>query len=64
MKKISFYVGKKNVISFLIATFVLLYALYAFLDNVVYFFSDDTPIDLGDALELNTDAFAKVLDGD
>ena len=64
MKKISFYVGKKNVISFLIATFVLLYALYAFLDNVVYFFSDDTPIDLGDALELNTDAFAKVRDGD
>ena len=31
---------------------------------MIYFFSNDTPIDLGDALELNTENFAKVKDGD
>ena len=64
MKKISFYVGKKNFITFAVASLILLYAIYAFSDNVIYFFSDDTPIDLGDALELNTENFAKVHDGD
>ncbi|MBP5201456.1 hypothetical protein J6253_01830 [bacterium] len=64
MKKISFYVGKKNFITFAVASVILLYAIYAFSDNVIYFFSNDTPIDLGDALELNNDAFAKVKDGD
>ena len=64
MKKISFYVGKKNFITFVIASVILLYAIYSFSDNVIYFFSDDTPIDLGDALELNTENFAKVKDGD
>ena len=64
MKKISFYVGKKNFVTFVIASLILIYAIYAFSDNVIYFFADDTPIDLGDALELNTDAFAKVKDGD
>lgn len=64
MKKISFYVGKKNFITFIIASLILLYAIYAFSDNVIYFFADDTPIDLGDALELNTENFAKVKDGD
>ena len=64
MKKISFYVGKKNLVSFLIASVILVYAIYAFSDNVIYFFADDTPIDLGDALELNNDAFAEVKDGD
>ncbi|MBP5406406.1 hypothetical protein J6Z19_04575 [bacterium] len=64
MKKISFYVGKKNVVSFLVATVILVYAIYAFSDNVFYFFSNDTPIDLGDALELNNEAFAKIKDGD
>ena len=64
MKKISFYVGKKNFVTFVIASLILIYAIYAFSDNVIYFFADDTPIDLGDALELNNDAFAKVKDGD
>ena len=64
MKKISFYVGKKNFITFIVASVILLYAIYAFSDNVIYFFSDDDPIDLGDALELNTENFAKVKDGD
>ena len=64
MKKISFYVGKKNYITFIIASLILLYAIYSFSDNVIYFFSNDTPIDLGDALELNTENFAKVKDGD
>ena len=64
MKKISFYVGKKNFITFAVASVILLYAIYAFSDNVIYFFSNDTPIDLGDALELNNEAFAKVKDGD
>ena len=63
MKKISFYVGKKNYITFIIASLILLYAIYSFSDNVIYFFSNDTPIDLGDALELNTENFAKVKDG-
>ena len=64
MKKISFYVGKKNVVTFAAASVILLYAIYAFSDNVIYFFSNDTPIDLGDALELNNDAFSTVKDGD
>jgi hypothetical protein len=64
MKKISFYVGKKNFITFAVASLILLYAIYSFSDNVIYFFSDDSPIDLGDALELNTENFAKVKDGD
>ena len=64
MKKISFYVGKKNFITFAVASLILLYAIYSFSDNVIYFFSNDTPIDLGDALELNTENFAKVKDGD
>ena len=64
MKKISFYVGKKNFITFAIASIILLYAIYAFSDNLIYFFSDETPVDLGDALELNAENFAKVHDGD
>ena len=64
MKKLSFYVGKKNFVTFIIASLILLYAVYSFSDNVIYFFSDNTPIDLGDALELNTENFAKVKDGD
>lgn len=64
MKKISFYVGKKNFVTFIVASLILLYAIYAFSDNLLYFFSDENPIDLGDALELNTENFAKVKDGD
>ena len=64
MKKISFYVGKKNIIAFVISSVILVYAIYAFSDNVFYFFADDNPIDLGDALELNNEAFARVKDGD
>ena len=64
MKKISFYVGKKNFVTFIVASLILIYAIYAFSDNVIYFFADDSPIDLGDALELDNDAFAKVKDGD
>ena len=64
MKKISFYVGKKNFITFIVASLILLYAIYAFSDNVFYFFADDNPIDLGDALEFKNDALAKVRDGD
>ena len=64
MKKISFYVGKKNFITFAVASLILLYAIYSFSDNVIYFFSNDTPVDLGDALELNTENFAKVKNGD
>ena len=50
MKKISFYVGKKNIIAFVISSVILVYAIYAFSVNVFYFFADDNPIDLGDAL--------------
>ena len=64
MKKISFYVGKKNFVTFIIASLILLYAIYSFSDNLIYFFSDSSPIDLGDALELNQENFAKVKDGD
>ena len=64
MKRISFYVGKKNIVTFLIASAILIYAIYAFSDNVIYFFADAEPINLGDALELDTEAFAKVRDGD
>ena len=64
MKKLSFYVGKKNFITFIVASLILLYAIYSFSDNLIYFFSDDTPLDLGDALELNSENFAKVKDGD
>ncbi|MBP5201878.1 hypothetical protein J6Z39_02660 [bacterium] len=64
MKKINFYIGRKNLITFLVASVILLVAMYSFFDNVLYFFADDTPIDLGDALELNTEAFSKVENGD
>ncbi len=64
MRKISFSFGRKNYTTFIIASLVLLYAIYSSIDGVVYYFSDTEPIALGDAMELNEEAFAKVSDGD
>ncbi|MGI6394336.1 MAG: hypothetical protein ACOX2F_06360 [bacterium] len=64
MKKVSFYIGKKNYITFLIASLVLLFGIYSFFGDVLYFFSNKTPIDLNDAMELNKAEFDKVADGD
>ncbi len=64
MKKIRFTFGRKNYTTFIIVTLVLLYAIYSSIDGVVYYFSDSTPIVIGDAMDPDMDAFAKVQDGD
>lgn len=64
MRKISFYIGKKNKATFLLASVILIYGMYLQFDNVVYFFANKTPIDLGEAINLNNEAFAKVKTGD
>lgn len=64
MRKISFYVGKKNIITFLAASIILLFGIYSFVDDIVYFFSSNEPIDLHEAMELDKAAFEKLKDGD
>lgn len=64
MKKISFYVGRKNTVTFVIASAVLLFGIVSYFDNVIYFFSAQEPVDLKDAMELDTEAFSKIKDGD
>jgi len=64
MKKIAFYIGKKNGVTFIIATFVLLFGLYSLSGDVIYFFSGRDAIDLKEAMNIDKDAFAKIEDGD
>lgn len=64
MRKISFYVGKKNTVTFILASVVLLLGIYSYTDEVIYFFSANEPIDLKDAMDLDKDAFSKVKNGD
>ena len=64
MKKPSFYIGKKNIITFLLASAILIYGMISSIDGVMYFFADDTPIDMKTALELDKNAFSQVKDGD
>jgi hypothetical protein len=64
MKKIKFAFGKKNYTTFIIASLVLVYAMYSSIDGLVYYFSDNEPIVLGDAMDVDKEAFSKVSDGD
>ena len=64
MKRPSLYIGKKNIVTFLLASAILLYGIISSIDGVVYFFSNNDPIDLKGAMELDKDAFGKVKDGD
>ncbi len=64
MKKPSFYIGRKNIVTFLLASAILIYGMVSTIDGVMYFFADDKPIDMKTALELDKDAFSKVKDGD
>lgn len=64
MKKISLYIGRKNTVTFFAASAILLFGIYAFFGDVVYFFSSSEAIDLKDAMELDKVNFDKVKDGD
>jgi len=64
LKKPSLYIGKKNIVTFLIASAILLYGIISSIDGVMYFFSDNKPIDLKGAMNLDKEAFGKVKDGD
>ncbi|HQN72642.1 MAG TPA: hypothetical protein PLX56_06075 [bacterium] len=64
MKKISFYIGRKNTVTFFLASAVLLFGIYSFFGEVVYFFSGSEAIDLKDAMEIDKANFEKVDDGD
>ncbi len=56
--------GKKNLYLFLISTAVLLYGLSLTFDGARFYFHNEPPIDLGDALTPNETALATVKDGD
>ena len=64
MKRPNFYIGKKNTVTFLLASIILLYGIVTSIDGFSYFFADKTPIDMGKAMQLDKDAFSKVKDGD
>ena len=64
MKRPSLYIGKKNIVTFMLASAILLYGIISSIDGVSYFFSDDAPIDLKGAMALDKEVFAKVSDGD
>jgi len=64
LKRPSLYIGKKNVVTFVLASAFLLYGIISSIDGVRYFFSDDAPIDLKEAMTLDKETFAKVNDGD
>lgn len=64
MKRPSLYIGKKNIVTFVLASAILLYGIISSIDGVRYFFSDDAPTDLKRAMSLDKEAFAKVKDGD
>jgi len=63
LRKISFGFGKKNYTTFIIATLVLIYAIYTSIDGVVYYFSSSEPIVIGDAMDPDLEALSRVSDG-
>lgn len=64
MRKPSLYIGKKNIVTFVLASAILIYGMVSSIDGLMYFFSEDKPIDMNTALELDNDAFSNVKDGD
>ena len=53
MKRPSLYIGKKNIVTFVLASAILLYGIISSIDGVRYFFSDDAPTDLKRAMSLD-----------
>lgn len=51
-------------IKYIITAAIILFAMYYFLDDVRYFFSSKTPIDLGGAMEIKPEILDSVKDGD
>jgi hypothetical protein len=64
LRNIRFGFGRKNFTTFILATAVLIYALYSSVDGLVYYFSDASPTQIGDAMDPDMDAYSKIKDGD
>ena len=56
--------GKKNVPLFIITLIILIYVIVTSIDGLKYFFKKDGPVDLGEAVSINMDAFSALKDGD
>jgi len=61
---IRFVLGTKNLYLFIISTALLIYGLYSYFDDVRFYFHKEPPVELGTALEPNTEALANLKDGD
>ncbi len=59
-----FVLGTKNLYLFIISTALLIYGLYSYFDDVRFYFHKEPPVELGTALEPNTEALANLKDGD
>ncbi len=61
---VRFVLGAKNLYLFLLSSVVLLYGLYTYLGEALFYFHDPVPVELGTALEPNKDALETLSDGD
>lgn len=61
---VRFVLGAKNLYLFILSSIVLLYGLYTYLDEAIFYFHDPVPVTLGTALEPNDAALAALSDGD
>lgn len=61
---VRFVLGTKNLYLFILSTGLLLYGLYSYFDDVLFYFHKEPPVDLGTALEPNKEALSTLKDGD
>lgn len=64
MSRLRFVMGSKNMLMFFILSALILAYMWTYVDDVKYFFSDRTPVDLGSAMDVNKNALANISDGD
>lgn len=62
--KVKLQFGKKNVPLFIITLIILVYVIVTSMDSLNYFFKKDGPVDLGEAVSMNMDAYRSLKDGD
>lgn len=61
---VRFVLGAKNLYLFVLSSVVLLYGLYTYLEEALFYFHDPVPVNLGTAIEPNDAALAALSDGD
>ncbi|MFO7736285.1 MAG: hypothetical protein R6W70_08760 [bacterium] len=64
MSRLRFVMGSKNMVMFFILSALILAYMWTYVDDVMYFFSDRTPADLGSAMDVDKDVLADISDGD